>query len=42
MTGRKAERVLGVSDGKVKEMKGDAAFALSPLITPFGSAFLSD
>ena len=42
MTGTKAEGELGVSDGKVKEMKSDAAFAFSPLITPFGPAFLSD
>ena len=42
MTGTKAERELGVSDGNVKEMKGDAAFPLSPLITLFGPAFLSD
>ena len=28
--------------GKVKEMKGGAAFAFSPLISPLGAAFLSD
>ena len=42
MTGTKVERELGVSEGKVKEVKGDAAFALSHLITLFGPAFPSD